>query len=229
MTRMSPWAARLITGVVVAAAVGGALALCFSVPLKIAIVVAGVIVVFTVLATVPSWGVNVGHAVCASLLALLALVAVAVVTRWILDRLSIEGRLPIWLGLVLAVAVFFGVALWYLHGDWLGNRRRKDTTKKQPTFRIPSPGWPWKRASIVAGLLAVLVVLVPPLAYGILAPKPTKVTEPQGVVSHVDVLIVSDRPRDAAAAASWRPSPTPPDSTSATRSASRPGKACAGR
>jgi hypothetical protein len=192
---MSPWAARLITGLVVAAAVGGALALCFSVPPTIALVVAGVIIVVTVLATVPAWGVAVGHAVCASLLALLAMVAVAVASRFVFDEL------PIPVGLGLALVVFFLVALWYLHGNWLGEEEDGDgEPDDEPAFRIPSPGWGWTRAAIVAGGLAVLVVLVPPLAYGILAPKPKQVTAPQGVVSHVDVLLVSDRPRGAAAA-----------------------------
>lgn len=199
MGPMSPKAARAITAVVVLAAVGGAIALCLSVPPAVAVAIAGVVGVFVVLATVPAWGVTVGHAVCASLLALLSLIALAVLTRAILDLLSIEGRLPIWLGLVLAFAVFFGVALWYLHGDWLGNREPSDATRTGPKVRVPSPVWPWKPASLVAGLLAVLVVLVPPLAYGLLQPQPERVARSQGVVSHVDVLIVAERPRGAAA------------------------------
>jgi hypothetical protein len=102
---MNEWAARAITLVVVTAAIVGTVALCLSVPPKIGIAIAVVVVVFAALATVPSWGRHVLSAACASLLALLALVALAVLTRIVLEALSIEGRLPIWLGLLLALGV----------------------------------------------------------------------------------------------------------------------------
>jgi hypothetical protein len=202
MGSMNQWAARAITVVVVVAAIGGTIALVASVPPKIGIAIVVFVVVFTGLATVSSWGAHVLAAVCASLLALLAWVALAVVTRLVLDLLSIEGRLPIWLGLVLAVGVFFGVALWYLHGDWLGggDAAEGEDRGEARMLSIPSPQWGWLGATIVAGVLAVLVVIAPPLIYGLLQPEPQAVAKSQGVVSQIDVLIVSDRPREGAAA-----------------------------
>lgn len=192
---MNVWAARAITAVVVAAAIAGTIALCLSVPPTVGIAIAVAVVVVAVLATVPSWGGHVLAATCASLLALLALVALAVLTRVVLDLLSIEGRLPIWLGLVLALLVFFGVALWYLHGNWLGG----DDAEGGPAML--SPRWGWLASAIMAGALALLVVIAPPLVFGALERERTAVAEDEGVVSQLDVLIVSERPSDGGVAA----------------------------
>ena len=181
------WFARGITVVVLAAAVIGAVVLSRSLTAWIAVGIA----VFAVIATAP-WGRHVLAAVCAAVIALLGLVALAVGIRALLDLLSVEGRLPIWLGLVLALAVFFGVALWYLHGNWLGT----GPSGHGPTwFTIPSPRWGWTHSFVVAAALAIAVVILLPLGVGLLEPKPQDVAKAQRVVSQIDVLIVSATPR----------------------------------
>lgn len=191
--------ARAITFVVLVAAVAGFAVLVIALPKGAATAVGIAIPVFVVIASVLWIQEHVLAAVCAAIVALLALVIVAVLIRGALDLVGIDGRLPIWLGLVVALVVFTAVGFWYLYGPWLGF----GAAGAGPAwFVIPTPAeWDWKVAGGVAAGLAILVILVPPFVLGKLKDDPAKVTAEQGVVSRIDALIVSDRPRAKAATA----------------------------
>ena len=106
--------ARAITFVVLVAAVAGFAVLVIALPKGAATAVGIAIPVFVVIASVLWIQEHVLAAVCAAIVALLALVIVAVLIRGALDLVGIEGRLPIWLGLVVALVVFTAVGFWYL-------------------------------------------------------------------------------------------------------------------
>lgn len=182
---------RAFTAAVFGLAVVGLVVLCLAVPKGIAVVVALGIVAFAVMASLPTLGARVLALLCAALLGLLALLTLAVIIRWGLDRLSIEGRLPIPVGLLIGFVAFAGVAFWYLVVDWTA------------TFERSMPDhfkdWPRRHALIAAPVLAVLIVLVPPRFLG--QEKPASVPKSQRVVAHIDALIVSDPPRPGEASA----------------------------
>ena len=117
----------------------------------------------------------VARLLAAALLALLALVGVDVVLNAALDLLhkitsNDHLRIPVWVGLILAVVVFAAAAAWYLNR--LG-------------FSIC--------AAFNSGFgLAFLAILVTPLAVGSLNATSTPVSTPGRVPSTLDVLIVTD-------------------------------------
>jgi hypothetical protein len=152
---------------------------------------------FALLATVPAVGRWVLHVACAGAVALIVLVAVAALIRLGLDLVGVEGRIPIPLGLVLALAVFWIVAYWYLHGDW----PRTPLTH----IRIPSPGWRVATAALGATGLALAVILGLPLAFALVAKDTKDVPGRRPVVSKIDALIVSAAPRAAASAPAAAP------------------------
>jgi hypothetical protein len=154
---------------------------------------------FAVVATWRRLGERVLAALCAAIIATLALVSLAVVIRLGLDLASIDGGLPIWLGLGLALLVFTGVAAWYLHGSWLGAPAR--TPARLRGLTIPSPHWSWKASFICAGSLALALIVGGPLLAAWLQPGPKPVPKSKAVVSQIDVMIVSERPSATAAPA----------------------------
>jgi hypothetical protein len=158
--------------------------------------------VFAAAATFPAVGRRVLQLACAAAVALLALVAVAALVRIVRNLVGLEDeRVPIPVGLVLALLVFGAVAFWYLHGDWPHARPRGGHRADDPRrFEIPSPRWSIGWAAGVAAALAVGVILVGPLALALLGEDEDEVTEPEPVVSRIDALIVSDDPRASARA-----------------------------
>jgi hypothetical protein len=110
------------------------------------------------------------RAVGATLVAILVLAGVNVVT----NALGL-GRLPIWLGLIVALVVFGLAAFWYLRRSTCGTLG----------------------AAVGAGLLAVGLILVAPYVVGKLKTDTSKVPAPEGVASELDVLIVGNGSRHA--------------------------------
>jgi len=110
------------------------------------------------------------RAVGAALVAILILAGVNVVT----NALGL-GRLPIWLGLILALVVFGLAAFWYL--------RRCSCT-------VPAAG-------AGAAALAVGLILVAPYVVGKLKTDSSEVPPPEPVASELDVFIVGDGSRHA--------------------------------
>ena len=192
---MNPWVARGLTLVMVVLALLGLAILCTSVPENLTWYVVVGVVAFAVVASVPWLRSHLLAFVCAAVLALLALLPLAVGVRVLLDVLSIEGGLPIPLGLVVASVLFVAVALWYLVGDWDGTTEQPDGPAEH-RWQIPSPGWPLPWAIGAAVVLAGLVIFLPPLVIG--GGEQQKVAKSQRAVSELDVMIVSERPRPRA-------------------------------
>lgn len=192
--------ARVISLAVLAAVTIGFVVLVAALP-KAAAIGAGIAIpAFALIAIFPVVGRHVLAVLCAAIVGLLVLVVLAVFIRWALETVGIDDRLPIPVGLGLALLVFFGVAFWYLHGPWLG----PGAVNAGPAwFVIPTPvEWGWIASSAVAAVLAIVVILVPPYVVGKLRQKtPTGVAKEQGVVATIDALIVTDRPRAKASAA----------------------------
>jgi phage baseplate assembly protein gpV len=192
--------ARLISLGVLAAMLAGFVVLVSALPKSAATIVGVAIPAFAVIAIFPRIGRPVLAALCAAVVGLLVLVVLAVVIRAALEAVGIDGRLPIPVGLALAVIVFFAVAFWYLHGPWLG----AGAADAGPSwFVIPTPvGWnPILAAGAAAGL-AFVVILVPPFVIGKLQQtSKAPVADEQEIVATIDALIVTDRPRAKASAA----------------------------
>jgi hypothetical protein len=189
---MAVWAARAITAVIAVGAIGGAVVLCAALPKIAAVLLAAVLVAGAVFTTVPWLGQRVLAAICAAVIALLVLLALAVAIRWTLDRVGIEEGLPIWAGLIFALAVFAAIAAWYLHGNGFG--------RGAPSW-LKAPSWDhgWLVCGIGAVALAFLVIIVPPVVVGLTRTKEKPVPKSQGVVSQIDVLLVSERSQESPA------------------------------
>jgi hypothetical protein len=112
----------------------------------------------------------------AAVVAFLALAGVNVVTNLIVDAID-RGSLPIWVGLILAVAVFWVAAFWYL-------RARRN--------------WSPKGAVLTSGVLAVFVILVIPLLVGLQKADRSPVPKPQSIAPQLDIALVSDGSRHPA-------------------------------
>src|SRR5215216_4087067 len=101
---MAVWATRAITAAVALAAIAGAVVLCAALPMT-GLVAAG-LVAAAVFTTVPWLGQRVLAAVCAVVVALFGLLALAVAIRRMLDLVGIDDGLPISVGLIVAFAAF---------------------------------------------------------------------------------------------------------------------------
>jgi hypothetical protein len=112
----------------------------------------------------------------AAVVAFLALAGVNVITNLIVDAID-QGSLPIWVGLILAVAVFWAAAFWYL-------RARRS--------------WSRKAATLTSGLLAVFVILVVPLLVGLQKADRSPVPKPKSIAPQLDIALVSDGSRHPA-------------------------------
>ena len=182
---MNPWVTRLFTFVMVALAAVGLVVLGLAVPGRIApwIIVGPVALV--VLASWPLLGRGALALAGGMLLGLLALLTVAILVRLMLDAVGIERRLPVAVGLALGFVAFGLVAFWYLLLDW-------EKLLDRPVPEHFSP-WPRVGAAVGAFLLAVLVVLLPPIVLREESQK--RVAQSQRVVAQIDARIVSATPR----------------------------------
>jgi hypothetical protein len=158
--------------------------------------------VFALIATWRAFGRRLLELVCAAVIALLALVPVAIAVRALLGLFG-DWRLPIPAGLVLALVVFFGVAVWYLGGNWFGRRRdasgapdNRPAPAQRHRFAMPSPRWGWRSSMVWAASLAIVVVLGLPVLVGVLEESRERpVANEQVVVSKIDAFIVADPAR----------------------------------
>jgi len=166
-------------------------------------VVVGVLA-FAVLATLPAVGRWVLHVACAGVVAMLVLLSVAALVRILLDLVGVPGRIPILLGLLLALVVFGAVAYWYLRGDWPRLPFRRGKAKR---FEIPSPKWRPVTAAPCAAALAFAVILGLPLLFALTAKDSKPTAERRPVVSKIDALIVSAEPSAPASVAGELPEP----------------------
>jgi len=163
--------------------------LCAALPMT-GLVAAGLIAA-AVFTTVPWLGQRVLAAVCAVVVALFGLLALAVAIRRMLDLVGIDDGLPISVGLIVAFAAFAAIAAWYLHGDGFG-------PGAPAWLNAPSWDYGWVVCTIGAVVLAFLVIIAPPLVVGVSQSEEKGVAKSQGVVSQIDVLLVSDRPQGSA-------------------------------
>jgi hypothetical protein len=164
--------------------------------------VVAAIVAFGAIATIPRIGRVALQVLCAGIIALLGLVGFNIALGWAVellpDRLiSPDARLPIALGLAIAVAVFWATAYFYLRAIWVGALAPGWLSKPVLTWtQIPSGRWPRGWSLLASGLLAVLVVVgLPPLIAEIRAhnaPEPRLL--PTRIGDELDVSIIAVGP-----------------------------------
>ena len=178
------------------------------------------ILVFGIIATIPWLARAVVLMTCAAVVALIALVGfnvlLGVIVEWLPNWLvEPHERLPIKVGLVVALVVFGGVAHVYLVGTWARAIPEKAAIRRRAPFRwlaavgrlapirwvrrrirIPSPGWPWPGALAASAFLAVAVIIVAPIALTELSKKADESPEALPVAEELgddlDVLIITD-------------------------------------
>ena len=166
---------------------------------------------------------------CAAVVALLTLLGFNVVLGVVLRLFDDDARLPIWLGLILAVLVFGGGAYFYLIGTWQRaqppvKRLAKLQTKLREKLKWAglSPGWTPLHAGAGAAGLSLFVILVAPILATELRehPEPDRVPTTE-IGRGLDVLVVATLHR--------LPRPRPRSAASCSASARRPTSASASR
>jgi hypothetical protein len=161
------------------------------------------VVAFAVIATIPSVGRVVLQSLCAAVVALLALVGFNVALGWVVEVLpdglvDPAARLPIPVGLVVALAIFWSTAYFYLRGTWIGAfPALLARVRSSPWLRNPTE-WSPKGSLIASGVLATVVILALPPAVALLraakAEEPGALPTPTRIGADLDVRIVAARP-----------------------------------
>ena len=155
---------------------------------------------FGVIATSPKLAEASLKLVCAAVVAMLAVVAFNVALGIAFEAAPDSWekpthRLPIAVGLGLALVVFAWIAYYYLRGTWL--HPDADAAPADRNTRVAAPLWTRGPAAVGALALACAVILgLPPLVAWIQArhqPAPTAL--PAALDSRLDVIMVSDRVR----------------------------------
>jgi hypothetical protein len=163
------------------------------------------LVVFGVIATIPTLARGFLSLLCAAVVAMLALVAfnvaLGVAIDWAPDDwVATTYRLPIGVGLVLAVLVFAWAAYYYLRATWLHPDRASGANNPRAAedrkTRVLAPSWERRAAGGGSVLLACAVILgLPPLAAWIKErnePRSAPLPAAQRLEPRLDVVIIAD-------------------------------------
>jgi hypothetical protein len=154
---------------------------------------------FAIVALLPQAAKLVLPTLCAALLAAVALVGFNVALDFLVRLVAPDRRLPIAVGLVLALAVFGGVAYLVVHGSWSQVRVKRQETGRRPAFEALQPiQWTRTRSLVVAAVLSLLVIVALPPILGMRERNAHAVAAPQQVKAQLDVLIIAGSPQPGA-------------------------------